>query len=1046
MIAPSGGATAPRLRTVLLVVVALLALGGVVAWQVGGVLGLSHTAADVPVERTTALPARADVAAPTVRTITAPADPAVRLAADAVADAYAGRGLTRPTVQARDTTRGLAGRALTVTVDASSDLAGESFRLARSGARISVTAGTTAGAAAALYTVADRVRSAEDVVPAAQDGTTQTSRLGLRLTDVGAVGLDDDPAKFATGDDYSLNSDVVGSAVLPSAPWVDEGAVATISQQFHGLVDHALRQGYNGVVLPGFLEYVTFADLGVYPAGDPHVARARAMVEAFGPVWQYAHDMGMKVYLQTDMLAVDPPLESYLSQHYGNLDDPSTLTSPDLWSVYQDGLHELFGSMPFVDGLMIRVGEGGSAYQLDGWDYGSKLAVTTPAAVQAMLHAFLATAGDADKDVIFRTWTVGIGAVGDLHTNPDSYDEVLGAIHDPHLVVSTKYSAGDFYSHLPLNPTLEVGDQRRIVELQARREFEGQGALPDDLGALEQAALQRFLAANPHVEGVWDWAQTGGPLYAGPRNLYQRDGLWQLEDLNAYLAGRLATDPGTDVARARADWVRQTFSSDPLTVAALSRMFALSRSAITDGLYIGPYANQSVKALGLEPPPMMWIFEWDIVSGDTATFDTIYTLTKNAPGQDGSAVDDAIAQGHDAVATAATMHDLVAGTAPSTWTDPAQRTQLLDALAYEQDLLGMLAEYRETRLRQAQWLDTGSSSAQDAWKAAEARFRSALAAHEARYGDDVDLPAYNATAAGLGLARADRDVAMAWLARGLLVVGVAALGLGAWSRRRPRFPGHRALQALWTGGVTPWRLGPPATRTDARAENGGADDDGAGGPGRTDRVLVWALPAVLLVASRLAYTWFVAPVHLALTLGAWAVFALVVRLLVGRRAGFALWGAVGGVVVLRSVLLLASLSWRGPGRYWFGFWTLPGPRAAYVTVAFAAFCWLFVATFFALRAAYGASRRRAVGAVALAVGAVLAVGGAVVAAIGLETVLTAWNDQMALLPWGLHRILGFCVYLGIPTSLPTDVAIAGAAVAAVGAVLLVARRRAQGAG
>ncbi|GMA23915.1 hypothetical protein GCM10025864_16740 [Luteimicrobium album] len=145
--------------------------------------------------------------------------------------------------------------------------------------------------------------------------------------------------------------------------------------------------------------------------------------------------------------------------------------------------------------------------------------MTTSDAVQAMLHAFLATAGAADKDVVFRTWTVGIGAVGDLHTNPASYEEVLGAIHDPHLIVSTKYSAGDFYSYLALNPTLAVGDQRRIVELQARREFEGQGALPDDLGALDQAALQRFLAANPNVEGIWDWAQTGGPLYAGPRDL-----------------------------------------------------------------------------------------------------------------------------------------------------------------------------------------------------------------------------------------------------------------------------------------------------------------------------------------------------------------------------------------------------------------------------------------------------------------------------------------------------------------------------------------------
>ena len=34
--------------------------------------------------------------------------------------------------------------------------------------------------------------------------------------------------------------------------------------------------------------------------------------------------------------------------------------------------------MPFVDGLMIRIGEGGADYKLAGWDYYSEIAVTTP--------------------------------------------------------------------------------------------------------------------------------------------------------------------------------------------------------------------------------------------------------------------------------------------------------------------------------------------------------------------------------------------------------------------------------------------------------------------------------------------------------------------------------------------------------------------------------------------------------------------------------------------------------------------------------------------
>ena len=91
--------------------------------------------------------------------------------------------------------------------------------------------------------------------------------------------------------------------------------------------------------------------------------------------------MGMHVYLLTDMLAVSPPLEAYLERTVGGLD----VDDPALWSVYQAGLSELFDSMPFVDGLMVRIGEGGSVYQA-GWDYSSKLAVTSESSVQAMLR------------------------------------------------------------------------------------------------------------------------------------------------------------------------------------------------------------------------------------------------------------------------------------------------------------------------------------------------------------------------------------------------------------------------------------------------------------------------------------------------------------------------------------------------------------------------------------------------------------------------------------------------------------------------------------
>ena len=79
---------------------------------------------------------------------------------------------------------------------------------------------------------------------------------------------------------------------------------------------------------------------------------------------------------------------------------------------------------------------------------------------------------------------------------------------------------------------------------------------------------------------------------------------------------------------------------------------------------------------------------------------------------------------------------------------------------------------------------------------------------------------------------------------------------------------------------------------------------------------------------------------------------------------------------------------------------------------------------------------RAVGAVVAAVGAVLAVFGGLIGLIGLEAALTAWNDEMALLPWGLSRILGISVYLDIPADTAWWAAIAGVVLIVVGVAVV----------
>jgi hypothetical protein len=888
----------------------------------------------------------------------------------------------------------------------------DTYRMSGTVADLRIEGVSEAGAVRGIYDLAAETRAGRSVADLI--GEEVSSRLSFRMVDMGAVAVTPDPAEWESGTDYSHASKAFADVILPDPPYIDPESLADAYDDFDVFLKHSLANGYNAVAFPGLVEYLTFDDAPdgpVYADDDDHRAKALALREAFAPFWDRADELGVDVFLRTDMLTLTTPLEEYLTDRIGSLDT----ADPALWDVYTTGLDELYAAEPALDGVLIRIGEAGRVYDVEGWDVYSKLAVTSVDSVRTMLDALTTQAEASEREVIFRTWSVGVGAVGDMHTSDASYEAVLGGIDSPALIVSTKYTLGDFYSWLPLNATLAQGEQRRIVEFQSRREFENFGAFPNDLGPQYQYALTQLLADNPRIEGVWTWTQDGGPWRAGPMTLYLKAGFWQLYELNTVLAADLARDPDADVGRITQDWAREQFSYEPDTVRAIGEAMALSRPAIEQGMYIQPFAEQRVFAIGLEPPPMMWIFEWDILTGDSAVLDVMYAISRDATAGD---IEQAIAGGEQAVRDAERMRDLIASTDQRSWHDPAMYDAFVGTAEYELDVLRLLASYRAMILHQAQWHDTLSPDAYAAWDADRVEYEALAAHHLETYSGNIDYPAYNLTAAELGVQRAERDLPMAWIARVLLVLAAAwvVIGMFASRTRLVRRPGAAAARATWLGATRPWR---------ARESTLGLLP--------LDRWLLLGIPAALLVGTRAVQTSFLSWTHLAVVLGAWLLFALVVRLFVGHRSPWPVIAAVGGVVMLRCILTLAALSLTGPGGYWFAFWTDPTRRTLYVAVAFALFVWLFVAAGWALSAQLGA--RRAVGAVLAGIGAGLAVPASVVGLVGLEQALTVWNDEMGLLPWGLARILGITVYLDIPAETAWFAAALGFAIAAVGVLL-----------
>jgi len=260
----------------------------------------------------------------------------------------------------------------------------------------------------------------------------------------------------------------------------------------------------------------------------------------------------------------------------------------------------------------------------------------------------------------------------------------------------------------------------------------------------------------------------------------------------------------------------------------------------------------------------------------------------------------------------------------------------------------------------------------------------------------------------------------AWLSRILLVLAVLWVAIGAISAHTSLVgkPGAAAARATWLSATTPWR---------ARESTLGLLP--------LDRWLIFLVPVALLIATRMLQSSGGTPVHLAVVIGAWTVFALVLRLVVAERSPWPVIAAVGGVVVLRCVLELVPLAVSGSDGFARAFWDLPAMRITWVALGFMLFVWVFVAAVWALQVQGGI--RYALAGVLTAVGAGIAIPALVIAVAGADAVVARWHDGLGVLPHGL------LAFLGDPdpaVAAWTAVAI-GAVIALAGIVLTVQHRR-----
>ena len=829
---------------------------------------------------------------------------------------------------------------------------------------------------------------------------TITPASRYRLVDLGGVGIV--PETSAWGSDYLHNSRAFQDVLLSHAPYVDEVHFNRVFAQFKEYLQRMLAYGYNGIVFDGFLEFINFDLVGdgneIYGPNSEFRLQHLAARRKIGEMFDYAHRLGFKVFLGTDMVPLTPPLEKYLDQRFGGLN----ASDHNFWMVYRLGMEELFDVFPHVDGVMIRTGEAGAVYNVKGWDYYSALSVRTVEATRTMLPELLKVAAKKDREIIFRNWSVGVGESGDMHINPETYDRIFHDLNSSRLIVSTKSGKGDFFSYLPLNPTLMTGKQRRLIEFQARREFEGFGAVPDYLAATHQSALTELGRRNPNIEGIWLWTQRGGPLRAGPLSLYPFYGFWNLIDANVYVTARLAWDPHADLSEVTETWVKKNFGDNPQTVDKLTKLMFLSHQAVLQGLYIGGSARKQIVAFGLEPPPTPWM--WDIVSGSNSALSIVYLANKDN-------LEEAVEEGFEALQLVRHMENLAKGVELSAPNAQHLHAMLMKSLKYEEDLFTALAWYRKTFLSYYHWLDTGNPASYERWEQSMLIFSEKKREHFAKYGADLDFPAYNFFAADAGMAHAQRSETMTWLARLVTALSLVTFGLGGALAQKTTssYPGKAGLRALHSALAH--------SREPSAAEH----------ISRTDYLAV-SVPFVFFAGGVLIFSSFLSVSYSLWLLTSLTVFLFALLLYVApvnAPSSLPLISAIAAPLLCATIIFMGVVAIRGPLYFGYHFWTNPVFRLVFFGLFFAGIFWACLTVQATLTVAFDMGASAALGGLLFGLGAVLAVGGSIAGVIGLEKSLTTLNNEMAILPLCLSKVLGITTHLNIDPNLPIYAAASG---------------------
>ncbi|QBG47217.1 hypothetical protein EGM51_07335 [Verrucomicrobia bacterium S94] len=363
-----------------------------------------------------------------------------------------------------------------------------------------------------------------------------------------------------------------------------------IQKDFKTFCTKAADAGYNAITLDDLAHLCIFDFYG--PELVNKLFEYRLL---FSALFEIAESHGLTPYITTDLLFYNRAIE----KHIGSKDE-------DIRRFAADACRQLFTDFPNVGGLIVRIGEA-DGLDVEG-DFHSRLVLSSPLQARRMIETLIPVFEEFDRQLIFRTWSVGVGKVGDIIWNPDTFDAVFRGLENDHFIISMKYGQSDFFRYLPLNRLFFRGGHRKLVEFQARREYEGFGEYPSFIGWDYEDIRDKLIGQN--IAGISVWCQTGG--WSGFRRLTYLDEHAVWNEINTFVTVQLFRDQTVTTDQVIQEYYRRNYS-DPHW-RPLQELLRLSDEVIKELLYTEDFASRNIYFRRLRVPPLVNVYWRHIVA------------------------------------------------------------------------------------------------------------------------------------------------------------------------------------------------------------------------------------------------------------------------------------------------------------------------------------------------------------------------------------------------------------------------------------------------